>query len=57
MAVRQIFGPDSGSYKNPSKKGGFPRIPDFYFWRIPDYTKIGFFVLAYKLNNKMLKIR
>ena len=36
MTIRQIFGPDSDSYKNPLKKGGFPRIPDSYFCRIPD---------------------
>ena len=37
MAIRQIFGPDSDSYKNPSKK---LRIPDSYFWRIPDSGNI-----------------
>ena len=35
MANRQIFGPDSDSYKIPSKKmADSPRIPDSYFWRI-----------------------
>ena len=40
MAIRQIFGSDSD--KNPSKKW---RIPDTYFWRIPDSSNIlkGFF--------------
>ena len=33
MAIRQIFGPFSDSYKNPSKKmADSPRIPDFLFF-------------------------
>ena len=51
MAIRQIFGPDSDSYKNPSKKmANSPRIPESYFWRIPDSSNVlkGFF---FKLKN------
>ena len=33
LAIRQIFGQDSDSYKNPSKnKTDLPRIPDSYFF-------------------------
>ena len=38
MAIRQIFGPNSDFYKNPSKKMA---DSDSYFWRIQD-SDIGF---------------
>ena len=43
MAIRQIFGPDSDSgflKESVKKMTDSLRIPDSYFWRIPDSSII-----------------
>ena len=55
MAIRLIFGPDSDSYKNPSKnKTDSPQIPDsYFFWRIPDSSNILNGITFYGKNLKL----